>query len=144
MTDAKLEAWKLNHQASVSSGTEAIKALLLINGGAVTAVLALMAALVGQGRICKSELHGLVGNLTLFGWGLGVAALSICIAYATNRAILASAVTPIPTWNRIATALQVISVLTAIGSLALFLIGTAEIKETVLSLELIAPPARCS
>lgn len=144
MSDAQLEAWKLNHQASVSSGTEAIKALLLINGGAVTGVLAFMAALVGQGRICKSELNSLVGSLTMFGWGLAIAALAICLAYVTNRVILESVLSPTTGWKRLSIATQIISVFAAAASLAVFLFGAAEVKESILNMQLITPPARCS
>jgi hypothetical protein len=134
------DSWKANHEATVASGTLAIRTMLLINGGAVLAVLGFIGGIAGQGRVCSRDLNQIAASLTPFGLGVVFVALATAMAYLANRAILATVgVPPTTLRNWRSGILQVLAALSVVLSLVAFMCGLFEIRSTIGSLTLIDP-----
>jgi hypothetical protein len=79
MTDRATETFK----SLVSISTEALKSLLLLNGGAIVALLAYL----GQSGEARASAHFMRSPLAFFTVGLLLAALAFCTAYLTQLAL---------------------------------------------------------
>lgn len=134
MDHAQLEAWKVNHQATVSTGQMAVRLAFLINGGAVVALLAFVGSLAGSGHLHSADIHALTGSFDNFGTGLICAASAACLGYVANRIILQSILKPgkwIDRWSGFGQAATVIAV---VLSLVFFFFGLQSARDGILSL----------
>jgi hypothetical protein len=73
-------------EAAVRDAQEAIRAALLINGGAAIAILAFMGAMASKGGVSLIELRGIAKSLYCFTGGVATAAVTAACAYFTNSA----------------------------------------------------------
>jgi hypothetical protein len=140
MTDPQLESWKLNHTASVSSGAEAVKTALLINGGAAIAVLAFIGGIASQGRISTSDINDVAGGLSWFGYGVLSAAVTMGLAYLTNRAILSTVGISSKIRSAVSGLIQLLTVAAFITSIVLFAFGLFDVRTSIGKLKFIEPP----
>jgi hypothetical protein len=76
----QIEFARAANLAAVSTGTETVKAILLINGGACVAVLAFIGSLVSRGQ----GVTDLAGSLVWFAAGAVFAVMSAAFGYLTN------------------------------------------------------------
>jgi hypothetical protein len=75
---------KLN-DATLRSSEVALRACLLVNGGAAVSVLAFIGGLLSKGLIeDPRQLKPVADTLVLFAWGVGLAVLGMGLAYAVN------------------------------------------------------------
>ena len=72
------------NEAAMRGGDAALRAALLINGGAAVSVLAFIGGLAAQDRIKLDQLKDVAGSLTLFAFGVIAAVLAMGFAYFTN------------------------------------------------------------
>ncbi|SLN62182.1 hypothetical protein PEL8287_03385 [Roseovarius litorisediminis] len=137
-------------RAAIESANLAIRSLILINGGAVIALLAFLGALEAGdvGNAVKSD--ALVAPIRWFALGVGFAALTALLAYLVN--MLDSDITNSVnfTWEhpyiepdkeqarliRVRCALHVIAILLAISALGSFFFGIASVTQAVSSLNI--------
>jgi hypothetical protein len=132
--------------AAVSSGANAVRALLVINGGAAVAVLAFIAQVAGlDGAKYSNKLSELTAPLAWFAWGVALAAFGTGAAYFTNYCIGAASfrmqrhyehpyLRPTASskrWRIAAIVFQVLAVLAGVGSLVMFLFGMNEIRAVI-------------
>lgn len=80
--DANNELYDQLNQAAIGSANVALRAFLLINGGAAVALLAFLGSLAGQ--IDGPDIVTLATPLMDFAIGVAVAALAAGLAYLTN------------------------------------------------------------
>ncbi|MGE4048090.1 MAG: hypothetical protein AB7F35_24750 [Acetobacteraceae bacterium] len=137
-----------NH-AAVTAGNHAIRALLLINGGAAVAMLAFIGHLAGvkDGKF-SGKLPELTAPLAWFAWGVALAAAAGALAYCTNYCIGASSAakdrsyeypylrptTVSKRWKKGALLFQAVALLVSVAALGTFLCGMTEIRAVVGSL----------
>jgi len=72
------------NEAAVKGGDAALRAVLLINGGAAVSVLAFIGGLAAQDRIKLDQLKGVADSLRLFAFGMVAAVMGMGLAYLTN------------------------------------------------------------
>jgi hypothetical protein len=133
------------NEATIKSGDSALRAALLINGGAAVSVLAFIGGLVAQGKIKVEQLNDVAGSLTWFAIGTACAVLAMAASYFTNyfMAGMASSKarkwehpyledTPKTKWmqslNRV---FHVLAVIAGIGSLVIFVVGMLDVREAI-------------
>ena len=74
-----------SNEATVSSGSNAVRAALIINGGAAIALLSFIGGLVGDGKLTiGSQLLSVTEPLRYFAWGVALSAVSMAFGYLTN------------------------------------------------------------
>ena len=74
-----------SNEATVNSGSNAIRAALIINGGAAIALLSFIGGLVGDGKLTiGSQLQSVTEPLRYFAWGVALSAVSMAFGYLTN------------------------------------------------------------
>jgi hypothetical protein len=71
-------------KASVDSGNLALRALILINGGAAVAVLAFVGNLIGQARVPHANPNSVAVSLILFALGVVAGAAGMGLFYWFN------------------------------------------------------------
>jgi len=137
------------NEAAVNSGAIAMRAMLLINGGAAVAMLAFIGSLVtAQKGDYSSTLTDLVSPLIWFAWGVASAAACAGLAYITNYCIASSSVfksrhneylfvrktKASKRWFIAAVFFQIFAVSAAVGSLFLFVYGMLGISDVITNL----------
>jgi hypothetical protein len=151
--DREHDFFGVNNAAAIKSGEEAIKALILINGGSSVAMLAFVGALASKDQYTSEQLRVLANPLIYFASGVGLAGLASIMAYLSNRAIAAVSlsrlriwehpfVTPGPKtkrWTVTQGALVILTALIALASLASFGCGTWTAKHAFEQLPKPAP-----
>lgn len=80
--DANERFYEQTNAAAIESANVALRAFLLINGGAAVAMLAFLGALVGE--VSGEELIAIASPLATFAWGVASAALGAGFGYLTN------------------------------------------------------------
>ncbi|MFN4354774.1 hypothetical protein [Parvibaculum sp.] len=73
--------------SSIESANLALRALLLLNGGASVALLGFLASIFSSNHSSENQIEMLIpfiGALGKFAWGAGLAVLSAALAYLTN------------------------------------------------------------
>jgi hypothetical protein len=78
------------NQAAISSGQEAIKALVLINGGSCVAMLAFIGTLASKSLLTSAQITQVIRPLFFFGGGIAAAMVAAGAAYLTNLMIAGS------------------------------------------------------
>jgi hypothetical protein len=71
-------------QAAIKSGDAALRAGLLINGGAAISVLAFMGSLAAKDMVPISHLSRVADSLVVFAWGVVAAVVGLGLSYLTH------------------------------------------------------------
>jgi hypothetical protein len=71
-------------QAAIKSGDAALRAGLLINGGAAISVLAFMGSLAAKDLVPISRLSRVADSLVVFAWGVIAAVVGLGLSYLTH------------------------------------------------------------
>jgi hypothetical protein len=143
--DQNAEFVKDVNLAVIKNADSAVKALILINGGAAISVLTFVGALATKDRISTSDLSIIAASLLWFALGLVTTALTACFAYLTNYAAVGSAaamqktwehpfIVSTPTsrrWRYAALVFHAVALACAIGSLVLFVKGMLDVKTAI-------------
>jgi hypothetical protein len=138
---------KLN-EATVQSGTLAVRSAFILNGGACLALLAFAANTLtadslsqGQGRLVLQ----ILGSLSLFAWGAFAAAIATGLAFLANRVAveanlrMAKHIDPpylrrgpnVERLFRVTDGLQLAAVVVTITSLILFMIALLKVASNI-------------
>lgn len=144
--DREKEFGSKANDAAITTGANAVRALLIINGGAAVAMLAFIAQIAGKdGAKYSTNLGQLTAPLTWFAWGVFLAAFGTGAAYFTNYCIGAMSfgkernyaqpfirgTKASKGWWKAALAFQALAVLAGIGSLVMFLYGMNDIRTVI-------------
>ncbi len=139
---------KLN-EATVKSGDAALRAALLINGGAAVSVLAFIGGMVSQNRIRVSQLADVAGSLMLFAYGVAFAVAGLALSYFTNYATVGHAASMTKHWEhpyvrpnepstgrwaRLKGFFHILAVVAGLLSLALFIFGMFDVRDAIVRL----------
>ncbi|WLB57473.1 hypothetical protein [Bradyrhizobium japonicum] len=128
------EFFKTNNDAAIKSGEEAVKALILINGGSSVAMLAFLGTLATRGQQSTQEIALLAHPLIWFALGVGLAVVAACFSYFTDSAIASLSLSRARIWQhpyvvdgeksssfqRVVTCCRVLAIAAAALSLASF------------------------
>ena len=137
------------NEAAVKGGDAALRAALLINGGAAVSVLAFIGGLAAQDRIKLDQLKGVADSLGLFAFGVLAAVMGMGLAYLTNwvTAIALGSVERLshPPYlrlgkntailNRVRHGFHAAAVVAALASIALFLWGIFDVRHAISGLK---------
>ena len=77
---------KLLDEAAIKSADAALRAGLLINGGAAISVLAFMGSLAAKDLVPISHLSRVADSLVVFAWGVVAAVFGLGLSYLTHFA----------------------------------------------------------
>jgi hypothetical protein len=97
--DREAEFFKTNNDAAIKSGDEAVKALILINGGSSVAMLAFVGTLASKDHTTPQQIAMIASPLIWFAFGVGLAVVAACFSYLTNSAITKLSLTRERTWQ---------------------------------------------
>jgi hypothetical protein len=125
------------NRAAIETANLSLRTLVVINGGAAIAVLTFLGGVASKEKIDFAKVGVVAGTLKWFAFGVALAVLAMALSYLTNFAMAAIAssmarkwehpyVSDGPKtkrWRRINLAFHICAMLTAFGSLALFLAG---------------------
>jgi hypothetical protein len=156
--DDELAFFRVTNEATIKSGENAIRAAILINGGACVAIMAFVGALAAQGRIGSAQLNDVASCLVDFAAGVACGGGAAGAAYLTNYCIAGLSysrgrhwehpyIRPGPSsrrWLNTGRLFQVVAFALALGALAAFLFGVIQLKRSVAHLDPITTvaPAR--
>ncbi|MPY76557.1 MAG: hypothetical protein GEU87_20150 [Alphaproteobacteria bacterium] len=147
--DQELDFMYRANEAAVTAGNHVMRALVIINGGAAVAMLAFIGHLISADKIkFMAKLAELTSPLIWFASGVASAAVGIGFAYFVNYCIGAASsaksrhyehpyireTTASVRWGRATYVLQILSMLSGVGSLLLFVLGMLEIRNVVAAL----------
>lgn len=134
------------NEAAINNANIALRALLIINGGAAVAILAFLGSLISSnGDKLTVELANLTAPIEWFAWGVALSPLAMAFAYFTNYCI-ASGIehreklyehpyikisTASKRWDMAALVFQAIAIVIAFGSLGCFLGGMYAVREAI-------------
>lgn len=83
------DQFQMINEKTIDTSSAFIKSTLLINGGAVIAIMGLIASLISAGYPGTVDMVGkATGALKLFSWGVATSSLSFALAYFTHLALL--------------------------------------------------------
>lgn|SRR5262249_10710794 len=133
------------NESAVRGGDAALRAALLINGGAAVSVLAFIGGLAAQDRIKLDQLKGVAGSLGLFAFGVVAAVLGMGFAYFTNYTVAAQINSYERLWEqpyvkpgkntfkiRLAKyAFHTVAILAALASVTLFIWGVFDVQRAI-------------
>jgi hypothetical protein len=137
------DAWIKANEAAVTTGTLALRTLVLINGGAAITVLTFIGNVIKVGQLkTGASLVGISNALVTFALGVALATLAIGIGYVVNysNAGISSRTDKIAKqpfvaetegsafWRKCHYVLLPAAVILAILSLGCFMIGVMEVK----------------
>jgi hypothetical protein len=133
------------NEAAMKGADAALRAVLLINGGAAVSVLAFIGGLAAQSRIKLEQLNMVANSLGWFAAGVATAVAGMGLAYLTNY--IASMVekslekswqppyarpgTRTPRLRRCKVAVHIVTVVIGLTSLALFVYGVLDVKDAI-------------
>lgn len=132
-----------NDKAAIDAGAIAVRTLVLVNGGAVVAMLAFLANVINEGS--GDQYDGVLSSLTLFALGVFFAVGTAIGAYMTNlSAALRVAWTrrtwdypyekktkQSKIWHRFSALFHYLSIGAGFTSLVLFLAGVLSLKQAM-------------
>lgn len=139
-----------SNEATVSSGSNAVRAALIINGGAAIALLSFIGGLVGDGKLTiGSQLLSVTEPLRYFAWGVALSAVSMAFGYLTNYSATGilqnqkhiwahpflEETTHSKRWRGWYNGFLICSVVTAILSLAAFICGMVVTRNAIGTLQ---------
>lgn len=137
------------NEAAIANANLAIRALIIINGGAAIATLAFISRIVStnDGKLVD-KIPELTAPLTCFAWGVALATLATALAYFTNYSITSSshnrkriydppyvcATAASKRWLRFASGFQAAAIFSALASLFYFVSGMLKIQDVISAL----------
>ena len=147
--DAEQEFFSKTNAAAITSGNHAIRALIIINGGAAIAMLAFIGQLVSVNDKLAGKFSDLAAPLSCFAQGAALATLSVMFAYLTNYCIAATSAkkdrhyehpyirdTPSSKhWTKAVWLFQFVTIITAAFSLLFFVLGMIEVRDAITLLD---------
>ncbi|WP_282129516.1 hypothetical protein [Roseobacter litoralis] len=133
------------NSAAIESGILAVRTLVLVNGGAVVAMLAFLANFYDGSS--GSELRGVLNSITLFGLGVFAGVLAAALSYFTNYSYACGVqgfdktwehpyIKETPeqkVWYRVGAYFHIAAVCAAIVSTSLFLAGILSLRSVMIS-----------
>jgi hypothetical protein len=137
------------NKGAMDSGTAALRALILINGGAAAATLAFLGGLIGQGRIKVDEhFYDVTRSLLWFATGVALAAFALGLAYLTNASAASAAASYQKTWvhpyiegtaaskrwNWARVIFQLLAIACALASVLVFVGGMWSVRGAIITL----------
>jgi len=137
------------NEAAIKGGDAALRAALLINGGAAVSVLAFIGGLAAQDRIKLDQLKAVADSLMLFAFGVVAAVVGMGLAYLTNliTAIHAGSVERLShppylrpgkntaTLSRMRNSFHAAAVVATLASIALFVWGMFDVRNAISGLK---------
>lgn len=134
-----------NDDATVASGTLALRSLMLINGGAAVALLAFVGTLATNDAKNSFDLLVITGPLMWFVWGVALSVLAIGLVYCTNYCMSCRDVNVKLTWKHpfikkndnyrywhvAVVVFQIFTYLSGVGSLVCFIYGMYDIRMAI-------------
>jgi hypothetical protein len=150
--DGEVAFFQAVNEAAIRSGENAIKAAILINGGACVAIMAFVGALASQGRIGTAQLTDVASCMVDFASGVAFGGAAAGASYLTNYCIAGLSasrtrhwdhpyVRPgqnFPRWRTTARIFQILAIGFALGSLVAFIFGVVQLRKSVARLDPIA------
>lgn len=76
--------WLQRNKAAGEAANIALRAAILVNGGAAIALLAFIGSLAAQGRVANQEIEAVANSLLRFAGGVAMALLATLLAYLVN------------------------------------------------------------
>lgn len=142
--DQASEFTSIINRAAIENANQALRAAVLINGGAAVSVLAFVGGLAAKGMVAAEALQQVSSALVWFAIGVSAATLAMGFSYLTNYCIAANAgyqlrtwehpfLTPTPTSKRFqcaAIAFQITAVLLGFGAIGVFVRGMFAVKDS--------------
>jgi hypothetical protein len=133
------------NDAAIKSAEVALRAALLINGGAAVAILAFIGGLAAQDRIKLEQLNEVANSLMLFAFGVVAAVAGMGLDHLPNYLTGVHAtsfvrwsqhpyIRPGPKTSRLArlrTLVHVVGVLVGVGSVVLFVCGMYDVRNSI-------------
>jgi hypothetical protein len=141
------EFFKTNNDAAIKSGEEAIKALILINGGSSVAMLAFIGTLALKDQQTSQQIAILARPLIGFASGVGLAVAAACSSYLVNSTLAELARTRMldssrsVRWRWVVEGLRALTIAFAVGSLFSFGWGVWTAKRGFEQLPAVNSPA---
>ena len=87
--------------ASVESGHSALRTIMLLNGGAVVAILGFICVLADKNKLSTNDLHTVADSLRWFAFGIFCAAAAVAAAFLANcSAAIGKAAKPLDSVHR--------------------------------------------
>jgi hypothetical protein len=143
--DSADAAQKQLADAAVRSADVALRTAVLINGGAAVAMLAFIGGLISSEDLNVGQLKELAGSLVWFAWGVACAVAGLALSYSTTYAasvVVGSQekgwehpfVQPGPKtkrWRFVENTCHLLAVLVGVASLALFVWGMLDVRDSV-------------
>jgi hypothetical protein len=138
------------NEAAMKGADAALRAALLINGGAAVSVLAFVGGLASQNRIELEQLKDVANSLALFAFGVVAAVAGLALAYFTNLSAASYVGSRQHDLKRpfvgpgdakilwLKSALHAAAAMAFVLSLVLFIYGMFEVKNAVLNFKV--PP----
>jgi len=141
-----LQSQVLMSEATAQAGTVVIRTLVLVNGGAVIAMLAFMANLVSSKQ--PDAFDGVIDALSLFSLGVFTAVVTAGFTYFSNYSSAISVgersvnweypyireTSSSIRWSRVSNALNVATVILGLASAGFFLAGIVSLKDSMLTI----------
>jgi len=120
------------NEAAVKTAESAVKAMLVINGGAALSLLAFIGGLTGQGRVQLKDLSVFANCLIWFACGVVCAAVMAGLAYSASRCSVAYVSEQRPVWRFIGIFFFWATVLAWITSVVVFVCGMLSVRHAIL------------
>ena len=133
------------NEAAVDTGNNALKSLVLVNGGAAIAMLAFIGHLISADKNRFDSLVDLAAPLSWFAWGVACAAGSMALGYLANFSMgkestlkkrsydypYLSETEASKRWATAISVFQVLAVGAGFASLVLFVYGILEVRDVI-------------
>jgi hypothetical protein len=146
--DANTEFFNRTNESAIKNAESAVKAVMVINGGATVSILAFIGGLAAQGKVPFGQLAVFANCLTWFASGVALAAAMAAFAYFTNYCIAGSASRKLRNWEhpylhdtpqskrwqRAGIIFHVAATATGLGSLIVFICGMISVRNAILHL----------
>lgn len=151
--DQELNFSKYMNEAAINNANIALRALVLVNGGAAIAVLAFVGSLVSSDVAnITSKLSELTAPLIWFAVGVALSPLGMAFAYFTNYSSAVSSINKTRLyihpylkdtadsrrWEKIGRWCHIAAVVLAFASLGCFLLGMFDVREAINALHSVA------
>jgi hypothetical protein len=136
------------NEATVTSGLQAARTAILVNGGAAVSMLGFIGALTGQGRLTVAQMSNVASGLLWFGGGVALGMLCVAFSYFTNYAYVSITNSKLYTWEhpylmdgpttklwtRWGASFHVVAVVTGILAVAAFVAGIVDVYHSIVAL----------
>ena len=133
------------NEMTVRSSDNALRAALLINGGAAVSMLAFISGLVGQNRIDAAQMRDIASSLMIFAFGVAAAVAAMAFSYFTNYYTVAHTSSFEKIWQhpylrpgprtqrlaRIRSMMHGLAIVLGLLSIVLFIGGMVDVRQSV-------------